>query len=245
MKTIIVVEDDPGIQELLRLNLTRVNYKVLQALNAEQALGILRCTTPDLMMVDWNMPRQSGVELVRALRCKPEFTPMPIIMVTARYSEQDKLEAFDAGVDDVVCKPFHVRELLARVKAKLDRAQFDSDGRTVELGGLSVSVGNAEVRLNGALLKMGDTEIRLLYQLVRQPKKVLSRTELLQLVWGTEADVQVRTVDAYVVRLRRVLSEAKFQLQIHTVRAAGYRFGLPAAPPMANMGHIEPELIHV
>lgn len=223
LKTILVVEDDPGIQELLRLNLSRVNYKVRQALNADQAWVFLKCGQPDLMLVDWNMPRQSGIELVRSLRSQPEFQAMPIIMVTARYTEQDKLAAFEAGVDDVVSKPFHVRELLARVHAKLLRAQYDSRTQAVLLGGLYVCPDSSLVRQGALPLKMGETEIRLLYHLARQPGKVLGRTELIQLVWGTEAEVQERTVDAYVVRLRLILKNAGCAHQIHTVRAVGYR----------------------
>lgn len=223
LKTILVVEDDPGIQELLRLNLSRVNYKVRQAMNAEQAWGFLKCVTPDLMLVDWNMPRQSGIELVRSLRSRPDYIAMPIIMVTARYTEQDKLEAFEAGVDDVVSKPFHVRELLARVQAKLLRAQYDSRTQAVELGGLHVCPDNALVRLGERHLKVGETEVRLLYHLMRQPSKVMGRIDLIRLVWGADADVQERTVDAYVVRLRRTLKDAGCGHQIHTVRAVGYR----------------------
>lgn len=223
MKAILIVEDDPGIQELLRLNLVRVNYKVRQAMNAEQAWGFLKSAVPDVMLVDWNLPWQSGIELVRALRSQPRYVAMPIIMVTARSTEQDKLEAFDAGVDDVVSKPFHVRELLSRINAKLVRAQLESTGRTMELSGLTVCLVTQQVKLNETPIEMGGTEMRILYHLVRQPDKVLARTELVTSVWGVDAEVQVRTVDAYMVRLRRRLVRVGWQHQIHTVRSAGYR----------------------
>ena len=223
-KRILVVEDDPAIQELLRLNLTMAGYTVHQAGDADAASAYLQEAESDLIVVDWNMPGRSGVWLVRHLRASPVHRFCPVIMLTARDDEHDKVLAFDAGADDYVTKPFKVRELLARVQALLRRSNGSYDQSVLAIDGLVIHVEQHRVMVGDAQVNLGPTEYKLLLFLVSNPMRVHTRAQLLSHVWGHASDLQERTVDAYVARLRTMVETAGHHACIETVRSVGYRF---------------------
>jgi two-component system phosphate regulon response regulator PhoB len=226
VKQILVVEDEPGIQELLQLNLSMAGYRVSVANNADEAVALIRDALPDLVLIDWNMPGRSGVSLVRQLRQDSQTRHIPVIMLTARDDELDKVTAFDSGVDDYVTKPFRARELIARVQALLRRAYRDATPDVLEVDGLRELV-------------LGPTEYRLLHFLVQHPMRVHTRSQLLNHVWGNYAELQERTVDAYVGRLRQLMDAAGHHTCIETVRSVGYRFlkREPVPEPRARVRH--------
>jgi two-component system, OmpR family, phosphate regulon response regulator PhoB len=229
VKQILIVEDEPAIQELLSLNLTMAGYGILQALNVDQAMTHLQVRDVALMLIDWSLPGQSGVALVRQLRESQREAWLPVIMLTGRTDEFDKVTAFEAGVDDYVTKPFRVRELLARVQAILRRARSaDTDG-LIEIDGLVINHAQRRVSVNGQAIVLGPTEYRLLHHLLKYPDRVHNRQQLLQHVWQNNLNLQDRTVDVYVARVRSLLSDAGFSGSIETIRSVGYRF-VRAAP---------------
>jgi len=224
MTSILVVEDEPGIQELLRLNLEMAGYRVVQAMDVAQAQQCARAQRPDLVLIDWNMPGHPGVWLVRWLRAEGWGQDIPVIMLTARDDEHDKVLAFESGVDDYVTKPFRPRELLARVQALLRRCGQRSTCTVLEIDGLVVNRDTRQVMASGVEINLGPTEYKLLCFLMTHPQRVHSRAQLLDHVWGTEAELQERTVDVYVGRLRGVIEAMGHPPCIETVRAVGYRF---------------------
>lgn len=235
VKRILVVEDEPGIQALLDLNLSMAGYRVTLAADADQALGQMRLSVPDLVLLDWNMPGRSGVALMRQLRLDTQTRQLPVIMLTARDDEQDKVTAFEAGADDYVTKPFRTRELIARVQALLRRVWREDLPDVLEIDGLRLLHDQRRVMVGACEVVLGPTEYRLLHFLVKHPMRVHSRGQLLDQVWGNYADLQERTVDAYVGRLRQLLDQAGHHACIETVRSVGYRFlrrePLPASSP--------------
>jgi two-component system phosphate regulon response regulator PhoB len=224
VKQILVVEDEPGIQELLQLNLSMAGYRVSVANNADEAVALIRDALPDLVLIDWNMPGRSGVSLVRQLRQDSQTRHIPVIMLTARDDELDKVTAFDSGVDDYVTKPFRARELIARVQALLRRAYRDATPDVLEVDGLRLLHEQRRVMVGMRELVLGPTEYRLLHFLVQHPMRVHTRSQLLNHVWGNYAELQERTVDAYVGRLRQLMDAAGHHTCIETVRSVGYRF---------------------
>jgi two-component system phosphate regulon response regulator PhoB len=225
VKRILVVEDEPGIQELLALNLSMAGFQVGQAQCVDQAMSLMQDALPDLLLVDWNMPGQSGVWLVRQLRQDAKTQQLPVIMLTARDDELDKVMAFEAGADDYVTKPFKARELIARVQALLRRVHREVVADDVlEIDGLRLLHDQRRVMVGERELVLGPTEYRLLHFLVRYPMRVHSRAQLLSHVWGNDAELQERTVDAYVGRLRQLMEAAGHHTCIETVRSVGYRF---------------------
>lgn len=223
---ILVVEDEPAIQELLALNLIQAGHNVLRALSVEQAqmLLVTRESLPDLIILDWMLPGMSGIEFARKLK-SDEFTKaIPIIMLTARGEETDKVRALDVGADDYVTKPFSPRELNARIKAVLRRSAPEMTDDPIEVSGLRLDPGTHRVSGNGALLDLGPTEFRLLHYLMSNPERVHSRSQVLDRVWGGGVYVEDRTVDVHIRRLRLALSSTGHEDLIQTVRGTGYRF---------------------
>jgi two-component system phosphate regulon response regulator PhoB len=223
-KKILVVEDELGIQELLKLNLSMAGYEVQQAFDADQALAVVRQWTPDLVLIDWNMPGHPGLWFVKRLRDDPARNAIPVIMLTARDDEQDKVMAFEGGADDYVTKPFKTRELLARVQALLRRASPARAHAILEIDGLVLDHDTRKVTLAGVELNLGPTEYRLLHFLMSNAHRVHTRSQLLNQVWGNASELQERTVDVYVGRLRNLLEAQGHHDCIETVRSVGYRF---------------------
>ena len=223
-KRVLVIEDEPAIQELLKLNLTMAGYEVSQAQDVDQAIASMIVKVPDLILIDWNMPGRSGVWFVRQLRLDSVKNLIPVIMLTARDDELDKVSAFSAGVDDYVTKPFKTRELLARVQAHLRRSLREAEQVVLEVDGLRLNHDQRRVTVGSNMITLGPTEYRLLHFLMKHPMRVHTRGQLLDHVWGDSAELQERTVDAYVGRLRCLIEAAGHHVCIETVRSAGYRF---------------------
>ena len=227
--SILVVEDEPAIQDLIALQLTMAGYNVLRADDAEAAQHILRETLPDLVMVDWMLPGQSGIALIRSLRAALLTRDLPLIMMTARSSEQDKVFALESGADDYITKPFNSREMIARVYAVLRRRAPQSTANKIGLGGLRIAPEAHRVTAGERKINLSPTEFRLLHFLMSHPERVHSRALLLDKVWGTNAFLEERTVDAHVGRLRNALEPTGHHDSIETVRGVGYRFVPPRA----------------
>ncbi len=223
-KSILVVEDDCDIRQLLQLNLSMTGYEVVEAPDALQAHHSMAKAVPDLILVDWNMPGQSGVSFVRRVRTEFAQRMIPIIMITARDHEQDKVLAFESGVDDYLTKPFKLRELLARVEALLRRSTLGGTSQVIEIDGLCLDHACRQVKVANKEIAMGPTEYKLLHFLVCHPMRVHSRQQLLNHVWGDSAELQDRTVDAYIGRLRNLMHASGHHPCIETVRSTGYRF---------------------
>jgi two-component system phosphate regulon response regulator PhoB len=222
--TILVVEDEPAIQELIAYNLKQAGHQPLRADNAEQALNLVSNALPDLVLLDWMLPGVSGIEFVRRLRADKRTRTVPIIMLTARTDEQDKLQGLDTGADDYITKPFSPRELNARIKAVLRRRAPQMTDDVVQLGGLKLDPASHRISGNGEPVDLGPTEFRLLHFLMTHPERVHSRTQLLDQVWGDHVFVEERTVDVHIRRLRKALEPTKLDRLIQTVRGTGYRF---------------------
>ena len=226
---ILVVEDEPAIQELIAINLEHAGHHVMRAGNAESALGIVKNALPDLLLIDWMLPGVSGVSLARQLRQEERTRRIPIIMLTARGGEADKIAGLEAGADDYVTKPFSVRELLARIKAVLRRRAPQMTDDPVQVSDLRLDPGTRRVFGAGQTLALGPSEFRLLHFLMTHPERVHSRTQLLDQVWGDHVFVEERTVDVHIRRLRKALEPSGHDRFIETVRGSGYRFC--ASPP--------------
>jgi two-component system phosphate regulon response regulator PhoB len=221
--TILVVEDEPAIQELIAYNLRQAGHQPLCADSAEQALRLVSNALPDLVLLDWMLPGASGIEVARRLRADKRTRGIPIIMLTARSEEQDKLLGLDSGADDYITKPFSPRELNARIKAVLRRRAPQMTDDVVEIGGLRVDPAGHRVTGNGENIDLGPTEFRLLHFLLTHPERVHSRAQLLDNVWGDHVFVEERTVDVHIRRLRKALEPGHLDQLIQTVRGTGYR----------------------
>ena len=222
--TILVVEDEPAIQELIAYNLKQAGHLPLRADNAEQALNLVANALPDLVLIDWMLPGLSGIEFARRLRADKRTRTIPIIMLTARSDEQDKLQGLETGADDYITKPFSPRELNARIKAVLRRRAPQMTDDTVQLGGLKLDPASHRVTGNGEPVDLGPTEFRLLHFLMTHAERVHSRTQLLDQVWGDHVFVEERTVDVHIRRLRKALEPTELDTLVQTVRGTGYRF---------------------
>ncbi|WP_041655769.1 phosphate regulon transcriptional regulator PhoB [Azoarcus sp. KH32C] len=223
---ILVVEDEPAIQELIAANLGRAGHNVVRALDAETAQRIVREALPDLVLLDWMLPGMPGIELARRLRADERTRDIPIIMLTARGEEQDRVAGLEMGADDYITKPFSPRELVARIKAVLRRRAPQTTEDLVELGGLRLDPATHRVSCGDRPVALGPTEFRLLHFLMTHPERVHSRAQLLDQVWGDHVFVEERTVDVHVRRLRAALEETGHHLLIQTVRGSGYRFSV-------------------
>ncbi len=222
--TILVVEDEPAIQELIAYNLKQAGHQALRADNAEQALNLVSNALPDLVLLDWMLPGLSGIEFARRLRADRRTRTIPIIMLTARSDEQDKLVGLDTGADDYITKPFSPRELMARIKAVLRRRAPEMTDDVVQAGGLRLDPGSHRVTGHGKPVELGPTEFRLLHFLMTHAERVHSRTQLLDQVWGDHVFVEERTVDVHIRRLRKALEPTELDRLVQTVRGTGYRF---------------------
>ena len=221
---ILVVEDEPSIQELLALNLTQAGHNPIRALSVEQAQMLIREALPDLIILDWMLPGMSGIEFARKLKSDELTKSIPIIMLTARGEETDKVRGLEVGADDYVTKPFSPRELNARIKAVLRRRAPQMTDDPIEVSGLRLDPMTHRVSGNGATLELGPTEFRLLHYLMSNPERVHSRSQVLDRVWGDRVFVEDRTVDVHIRRLRLALAESGHEDLIQTVRGVGYRF---------------------
>jgi two-component system, OmpR family, phosphate regulon response regulator PhoB len=221
---ILIVEDEPAIRELLALNLRHAGFEPVAAEDAESAIGQIDATLPDLVLLDWMLPGRSGAELARRLRGDPRTRDLPIIMLTARSAETDKLGGFDAGADDYVTKPFSPKELVARIRALLRRRAPDASDEPIDIGGLRIEPATFRVLADGLPVKLGPTEFRLLHYLMAHVDRVLSRAKLLDGVWGDHVFIEERTVDVHIRRLRVALQPSGHDRLIETVRGGGYRF---------------------
>ncbi len=219
---ILIVEDEAALVTLLRYNLEREGFEVSEAGDGEEALLRAEETKPDLIVLDWMLPVMSGIEVCRRLRRKPDSRAVPIIMLTARGEEADKVRGLQGGADDYVTKPFSPVELIARIRALLRRARPDRQVETLIFADLSMDLTAHRVRRDGRAIHLGPTEFRLLHYLLRNPRRVFSREQLLDAVWGHDVYVEARTVDVHIRRLRKALNGDGDADLIRTVRAAGY-----------------------
>lgn len=226
---ILVVEDEPAIQELLALNIKQAGYNALRSLSAEHAQQLLRETLPDLILLDWMLPGMSGIEYARRLKSDNLTKSIPIIMLTARGDEYDKVRGLEVGADDYVTKPFSPRELNARIKAVLRRRAPQMTDDPIEIAGLALDPTTHRVTGNNVNIPLGPTEFRLLHFFMSNAERVHSRTQLLDKVWGDRVFVEDRTVDVHIRRLRNALMASNHQDFIQTVRGSGYRFSAQAS----------------
>ena len=222
--SVLVVEDEPAIQELIAVNLEHAGHKVLRAGSVPEARSFIRDALPDLILLDLMLPGIPGVPFAQELRADERTKGIPIIMLTARAHEQDKIAGLEAGADDYVTKPFSPRELLARIKAVMRRRapQFTDDA--IEVAGLRLDPASHRVTGGGKPIELGPTEFRLLHFFMTHPERVYSRTRLLDEVWGDHVFVEDRTVDVHIRRLRKALEPTRHDGLVETVRSAGYRF---------------------
>jgi two-component system phosphate regulon response regulator PhoB len=223
-KRILIVDDEPAIRDMVAFALRKAEYEPLHAGDAREASAAIVEQVPDLILLDWMLPGMSGLELARRLRKEGLTREVPIIMLTARGEENDRVSGLDAGVDDYVVKPFSARELLARIKAVMRRSRGDEEDGSVAMGGLRIDGAAHRVFAGDASVAIGPTEYRLLHFFMTHPERVYSRTQLLDHVWGGNVYVEERTVDVHIRRLRKTLEPYLLDNLVQTVRGAGYRF---------------------
>ena len=219
---ILIVEDEAALVTMLRYNLEKENFRVCEATDGEEALTVVAEQNPDLVVLDWMLPMMSGIEVCRQLRRKPRTRDLPIIMLTARGEEGDRVRGLNTGADDYMTKPFSVPELVARIRALLRRAQPTPQKGQLTYADVVMDLGSHRVTRNGRYVHLGPTEFRLLQFLMEHPGSVFSREELLNAVWGPDIYVEPRTVDVHIRRLRKALNIEHEPDLIRTVRAAGY-----------------------
>ncbi len=223
-KRILIVDDEPAIREMVAFALRNGEYEPVHAGDARQAQSAIADQVPDLILLDWMLPGTSGLELARRWRREDLTREVPIIMLTARGEEDDRVGGLEAGVDDYVVKPFSARELLARIRAVMRRSREDDEDGSVALGGLRIDGAAHRVYANEEPINIGPTEFRLLHFFMTHPERVYSRSQLLDHVWGGSVYVEERTVDVHIRRLRKTLEPSGLATMVQTVRGAGYRF---------------------
>ncbi len=221
---ILVVEDEPAIQELLTFNLSQAGYLPLRALSVEQAENILHTHMPDLILLDWMLPGTSGIDYAKQIKARATTKDIPIIMLTARSEEADKLRGLEVGADDYITKPFSPRELNARIKAVLRRSSPQSVQDTIEVAELVLDPKTHRVTGKGIPITLGPMEYKLLHFFMSNPERVYTREQLLNSVWGSGVYVEDRTVDVQIRRLRNALQVSGHDAMLQTVRGTGYRF---------------------
>lgn len=221
--SVLVVEDEPDVRELLKFTLGRVGLDVQLAADAEEALRMLAIRLPDLVVIDWMLPGLSGVDLARHLRRDEATAKLPLIMLTARSDEDDKLRSFDVGIDDYVTKPFSSKELVARIRALIRRSSAAPDG-SITLSGLTLDTVAHSVTCNDVTVELRPMEYRLLELFLTHPQRAFNRSQLLNLLWGRTVYVDERTVDVHILRLRKALAPFNMDNLVQTVRGVGYRF---------------------
>jgi two-component system, OmpR family, phosphate regulon response regulator PhoB len=219
---VLIAEDEDALVTLLRYNLEREGYRVTQAQDGEEALLVAAEETPDLILLDWMLPQLSGIEVCRRLRARQETRNVPIVMLTARGEETDRIRGLDTGADDYIAKPFSMTELLARLRAVMRRIRPGLADDVVQVGDVEMDRAAHRVRRAGREVHLGPTEYKLLDHLIQHPGRVFSREQLLDAVWGSDIYVEARTVDVHVGRLRKALNREGARDPIRTVRSAGY-----------------------
>jgi two-component system phosphate regulon response regulator PhoB len=223
-KRILIVEDEPAIREMVAFALRRAEYEPIQAGDANEALAAIADSVPDLILLDWMLPGVSGLDVARRLRRDSLTRDVPIIMLTARGEENDRVNGLEAGVDDYVVKPFSSRELLARIKAVIRRSRSDDEDGSVSVGELRIDGAAHRVFASDAAVAIGPTEYRLLHFFMTHVDRVYSRAQLLDHVWGGNVYVEERTIDVHIRRLRKTLEPFALDGMVQTVRGSGYRF---------------------
>ncbi|MEA5444359.1 phosphate regulon transcriptional regulator PhoB [Gammaproteobacteria bacterium AB-CW1] len=223
-KQILIVEDDAAIREMIAFSLKRAGFAVSEAEDAEQARLRIAEQLPDLVILDWMLPDTSGLEYARFLKREELTRRLPVIMLTARSEEDDKIRGFESGVDDYITKPFSSREMIARIEAVLRRAAPESEDEQVKINGLEVNLASHRVSADGQSVDLGPTEYRLLTFFMTHPDRVYTRGQLLDRVWGSNVYVEERTVDVHIRRLRKALAPVGYDNYVQTVRGTGYRF---------------------
>jgi len=223
-KRILIVEDEPAIRDMIAFALRKAEYEPVHASDAREALAQIADRAPDLILLDWMLPGTSGLELARRWRREGITRDVPIIMLTARGEENDRVSGLDAGVDDYMVKPFSARELMARIRAVMRRTHEELEEGTVEAGNLRIDVAAHRVFAGEDPIQIGPTEYRLLHFFMTHPERVYSRSQLLDSVWGGNVYVEERTVDVHIRRLRKTLEPHGAEALVQTVRGSGYRF---------------------
>jgi two-component system phosphate regulon response regulator PhoB len=233
---VLIVEDEPAIAELIAVNLRHSGFRPTWAMDGESAQREIDTVLPDLILLDWMLPGESGLTLAKRWRSHARTKAVPIIMLTARGDEVDRVAGLDAGADDYMAKPFSTKEMLARIRAVLRRRSPEQGESTLTIGGLTLDSGTHRVSFQDRPLKLGPTEFKLLQYLMSHAERVHSRGQLLDKVWGDHVFIEERTVDVHVKRLREALGDAG--VMVETVRGAGYRFtaqpSVPAAAPVSR-----------
>jgi two-component system phosphate regulon response regulator PhoB len=225
--TILVVEDEPQVQELVAVNLEHAGHRVRRAATAGEAEISIREELPDVLILDWMLPDESGLSLTRRLRENERTRSLPILMLTARAMEQDKISGLEAGADDYLTKPFSPKELAARIKAVLRRRAPQLADDVVEIGGLRIDPAARRVTAGGKPVELAPTEFRLLHFLMTHPERIYSRAQVLDFVWGDHVFIEERTVDVHIRRLRKALEPSGCDRLVDTVRGSGYGFRRP------------------
>jgi two-component system, OmpR family, phosphate regulon response regulator PhoB len=222
---VLVVEDEPAQREVLAYNLEAEGFRVTSADSGDEALLLVAEERPDLIVLDWMLPGVSGIEICRRLKSRPETRNVPVIMLSARSEEVDRVRGLETGADDYVVKPYSVVELMARVRGQMRRTRPASVGEVLEFAGITLDAETHRVTRGGKSVKLGPTEFRLLGTLMEKPGRVFSREQLLDRVWGRDIYVDTRTVDVHVGRLRKALCVHGGDDPLRTVRGAGYALG--------------------
>ena len=219
---VLVVEDEPAVVTMLRYNLEKQGFRVDEAGDGAEALTRIAETRPDMVLLDWMLPTLSGIEVCRQVRRNPHTRDLPVIMLTARADDQDAVRGLNTGADDYITKPFSIEALLARMRALLRRAAGATEKGQVAFHDIEVDLAEHRVTRNGRRVHLGPTEFRLLVWLMRHPRRVFSREELLDAVWGRDIHVEPRTVDVHIRRLRKAINDEGELDVVRTVRSAGY-----------------------
>ncbi|MDO3388633.1 phosphate regulon transcriptional regulator PhoB [Gilvimarinus sp. SDUM040013] len=227
-RTILIVDDESAIRDMLRIALEMAEYRCLEASNAQDAHALVVDEKPDLILLDWMMPGTSGIELARRLKRDEVTANTPIIMLTAKGEEDNKIQGLEVGADDYITKPFSPRELVARLKAVLRRADPQSTGKPIKVQGLCLDPSSHRVTINEREVDMGPTEFRLLQFFLTHQERAYTRSQLLDHVWGGNVYVEERTVDVHIRRLRKALTVDQHENLVQTVRGTGYRFSTKA-----------------
>jgi len=227
-KTVLIVDDEPAIREMIAVALEMADYDCMEAADAREAHALIIDRQPDIILLDWMLPGSSGIELARRLKKEESTANIPIVMLTAKVEEDNKIRGLEVGADDYITKPFSPRELVARLKAVLRRATPPGIDNPIEVDGLTLDPSSHRVTANNSSLNIGPTEYRLLQFFMTHQERVYTRSQLLDQVWGGNVYVEERTVDVHIRRLRKALGEHHDYL-IQTVRGAGYRFSIQPA----------------
>ncbi len=224
MTNVLVVDDEPDIREVIRFALEGAGFGVLEAGHADEARKLMASDNPDLLLLDWMLPGRSGLELAQQIKQNANTRSIPIIMVSAKGEEEDRIKGLDTGADDYIAKPFSPREMVARVNAVLRRVKPDELADEIEIGGLHIDNLSHRVSANGKRIDIAPTEYRLLHFFMTHADRAFTRSQLLDQVWGDQVYVEERTVDVHVRRLRKALEITNHDCMLQTVRGVGYRF---------------------